>query len=158
MKRVVAWVVWLGLASVPAAATPFWIDWEGDDWPESVGYTRSWGNWQGPHQGGAIRTLEGGVLTYDTLYDPGAYDYCYMENFPLLLGPGEVAVMEWKLKVDQGYSGGDPDVGLKSEDGWILGYTFAEDRIRSVFEDYLEIPFVPYVWHEYRVVSPDFQT
>jgi len=143
--------------SVPAFGSPFWIAWEGDDWPESVGYTRSWGNWDGPHQGGAIRTLENGVLTYDSLYDPGVWDSYYMENLPLTVGPGEMAVMEWRLKVDQSYSGGDPGVALGSEDGWMLGLAYAEDHIISDFENYLEIPFTPYVWHDFRVLSPDLR-
>jgi len=148
-----------GVCGPPAFPSPFWIAWEGDDWPEAVGYTRSWGNWHGLHQGGANRTLEDGVLTYDSLYDPGVWDSYYMEDFgPLELGPGQIAVMEWKLKVDQAYIGGDPGVGLNSEDGWNLGYVFAEDHIRSLSEDYLQIPFAPYTWHEYRIVSSDLRT
>jgi hypothetical protein len=154
--------VWVGgllaLVSGAAHASPFWIAWEGDDWPESVGYVRSWGNWNGPNQGGAVRTLENGALTYDTLYDPGAYDYYYRDDLPgLELQPGETVVLEWRMKIDQAYSGGDPGLSLKSEDGWALGYTIAEDRIRSIFENDLEIPFVPYVWHDYQVVSSDLR-
>ena len=142
-----------------ALGEPYWIDWDGSDWPEAVGYTRSWGNWDGAHQGGAYRTLENGILTYDSLYDPGVWDSYNMEDFgPLELGTGEIAVIEWRLKVDQAYSGGDPGVGLNSQDGWNLGYAFTEDHIRSLSENYLNIPFVPYVWHDYRVVSPDLRT
>jgi hypothetical protein len=138
----------------PALGAPFWVAWEGDDRPESVGYTRSWGNWQGPGQGGAIRTLENGVLTYDSLYDPGVWDSYYMANFPFPQpAPGEVAVMEWRLRIDHAYAGGDPGVGLTTEDGWTLSYMYAEDRIRISSENYLEVPFAPYVWHDYRVVS-----
>lgn len=159
MKRALLGGLLVALGSVPALGAPFWIAWEGDDWPEAVGYTRSWGNWQGLHQGGANRTLEDGVLTYDSLYDPGVWDSYYMEDFGLPeLGSGEILVMEWKLKVDHAYSGGDPGVGLSSEDGWNLGYVFAEDHIRSLSEDYLQIPFAPYVWHEYRIVSSNLRT
>jgi len=99
-SALMAWVL-IALSGAPGLGNQFWIDWDGSDWPEAVGYIRSWGNWDGPHQGGAYRTLENGVLTYDSLYDPGVWDSYYMEDFgPLELGPGEVAVMEWKLKVD----------------------------------------------------------
>jgi len=102
-------------------ATParYLIAWEGDDWPENQGWTRSWGNWQGQYQGfGAYRTLENGILTYDSLYDPGVCDFYYMENFgPTAPGANEKFVFEWRLKVDVVSGAGDPGVGLKSHDG-----------------------------------------
>jgi hypothetical protein len=137
----------------------YWIDWDGSDWPEAAAYTRSWGNWQGPHQGGANRTLENGVLTYDSLYDPGVYDYYYMER-PGQMDPGagELLVMEWVLKVDIVEGSGDPVAGFFSDDGWAFAFEYAEDHVRSVFENYVSIPIAPGLWHEYEVDSWDMRT
>jgi hypothetical protein len=158
MVRALALIAVL-LSAGAAFSAPYWIDWEGDNWPESVGYTRSWGNLQGLHQGdGAHRTLENGVLTYDSLYDPGVFDYYYMHR-PGQIDPGlaETFVLEWRLKVDAVNGSDDPGVGLFSDDAWGLGFAYTADHIRSVFENYLNIPFAPYVWHDYRVVSTDMR-
>jgi hypothetical protein len=152
MKRALIGGILAALAA--PALGGYWIDWEGDDWPESVGYTRFWGNWDGPYQGGAYRTLENGILTYDSLYDPGVYDFYYLQ-LPGQMdpGPGESLVMEWRLKVTTVNGLEDPGVTLFSDDGWAVGLGYAEDHIVSGFENLLEIPFVPYIWHEYQLVS-----
>ena len=79
-----------------AAAEPYWITYEGNDYPENVGWERVWGNWDGPYQGdGAVRTLEDGVLTLDTLYDDGVVDFYKIERPGAIdPGPGELFVME----------------------------------------------------------------
>jgi hypothetical protein len=159
-QTVLMMAVTMLLAASAARASPYWIAWEGDDFPENQGWKRIWGNWQGPYQGpGAKRTLEGGVLTYDSLYDPGVVDYSYMER-PGQIDPppGHLFVMEWRLKVEQVTDIGDPDVALRSDEGWALGLLFGVDRIYSLFEGLLTIPIVPAVFHEYRVVSSDMRT
>ena len=158
-QTVLMMAVTLLLAASAGRASPYWIAWEGDDFPENQGWKRSWGNWQGPYQGpGADRTLEGGVLTYDSLYDPGVYDYSYMER-PGQIDPppGRVFVMEWRLKVERVVGRADPDVNVRSDKAYAVGLEFAADRIYSIFEQYLTIPIVPDVWHAYRLVSADMR-
>jgi hypothetical protein len=159
MLRVLALIAVL-LSAGAAFSTPYWIDWEGDNWPESVGYERNWGDLQGQYHGsGAVRTLQDGVLTYDSLYDPGVCDFYVMDRPGQMdPGPGELFVMEWRLKVDAVNGAGDPDAGFFSDDAWALGYTYTADHISSVFEGYLNIPFAPYVWHDYRIVSSDMRS
>jgi hypothetical protein len=162
MKYATPWAVLVIAVAgfvAPAVATPYFIDWEGDNWPEAVGYERNWGDLQGQYHGsGAVRTLEDGVLTYDSLYDPGVCDAYYMER-PGQMDPdlGQLFVAEWRLKVDLVHGAGDPAVGFYGDDAWGLGYVYTEDHIRSVFEGYLNIPFAPYVWHDYRIVSSDMR-
>jgi hypothetical protein len=139
-----------------AQADPYWVSWEGEDWPENQGWTRVWGNWDGQYQGpGAHRTLENGILTYDSLYDNGVYDFQELfrpgEIDPT---PGEVFVAEWRLRVDQVVGRADPGVGVSSDQAWSVGFQFGYDRIYSVFEHFLEIPFEPGVFHAYRMTSP----
>ncbi len=145
-----------------AFSTPYWIEWTGDDgsWPEEQGWERVWGNWQGQYQGpGAYRTLEDGILTYDSLYDEGVYDFYQMfrpgEVDP---GPGQVFVMSWRLIVEQLAGYADPVVGVSSDDAWVLGFQFGLDRMYSVFENYLLIPFAPGVFHNFEVHSTDMRS
>jgi hypothetical protein len=151
-------LVALSLAAVGQAET-YWIEWDGSDWPENMAppWIRSWGNWQGPHQGGAIRTLENGVLTYDSLYDPGVYDYYYID-MPggIDPGPGEVLLWQWTAKVDQNYAWYyDAGVALNSNTSKILGFGLTPDHVLSVFEDGVSIPIDPGVFHDYTVVTCD---
>lgn len=157
MKRALIGAVVMAL--VPAGLGEYWINWDGSDWPEAAGYTRFWGNWDGPYQGGAYRTLENGILTYDSLYDPGVYDFYYLQR-PGQMDPqpGESLVLEWRLKVDTVNGPDDPGVGLFSDEGWAVGLAYAQDHIRSVFEDYLAILFVPYLWHDHQLSSSDMRS
>jgi hypothetical protein len=158
MKRALAGGMLLGL--VAPVLGEYWIDWDGSDWPEAAGYTRTWGNWQGPHQGaGANRTLENGVLTYDSLYDPGVYDYYYMERAGQMdPGPGEHLLMQWTLKVEVVEGVADPVVGFFSDDGWAFGFEYGEDHFRSVFEGDISVPIAPGLWHEYELISSGLRT
>ncbi len=52
----------------------------------------------------------------------------------------------------------DPGVGLFSDEGWAVGLAYAQDHIRSVFEDYLAILFVPYLWHDHQLSSSDMRS
>jgi hypothetical protein len=160
-----ALLVLLALTACSARATPYWIAWEGEGetagMPEEFGWTRNWGNWDGQFQGpGAYRTLEDGILTYDSLYDPGVFDYYHMQRPGQLdpQQPNEYFRLEWRLKVSQVVGDFDPAVGLHSDDAWAVGFVYSEDRIYSVFEGFLSIAITPHVFHDYQLVSPDMRS
>jgi len=148
-------------AGVPALATPYWIAWEGDDFPENQGWTRNWGNYQGQYQGGAYRTLEDGILTYDSLYDPGVFDGSFVQ-MPGQIDPdpGELLVVEWRLKVDDlvGWSQYDPALAVKSDEAWVMGLGFGVEQVLSVFEEGVSAAIKPGVFHSYVLRSPDMRT
>ena len=150
----------LGLLAATAGAEQYWITYEGNDLPENEGWNRDYGNWEGPHHGEAIRTVEDGILTMDSLFDDGVYDYAYLFR-PGCLDPeaGELFVIEWRLKVEE-VTGDyyDPSVGVGSDEGWQIGFGFYMDRIRSIFEDDVYIPFEPGIFHEYRCTSVDMRS
>jgi len=150
-----------GLTAVAFADT-YWIAWEGsdaNDWPEFSGWERVWGNWDGQYQGdGAIRTLENGVLTYDSLFDEWVYDF-YERYRPQAMdpGPNEVFVLQWGLWVESVISGtGDPGVGVASDEGWMVGYEYDLDSIYSTHE-YITIPLPPGTWHDFILISGDMR-
>lgn len=159
MSRLAIVVACWATSGALLAGERYWIAWQGDDFPENQGWKRMWGNWQGPYQGGgAYRTLEGGVLTYDSLYDPGVVDYSYIERpGGIDPPPGHLFVMEWRLKVDEVVGLSDPGVALRSDDAWAVGLTFAQDKIYSLFENLLTIPITPRLAHDYRLVSGDMR-
>jgi hypothetical protein len=151
------------LGGAPVTGTPYWISWEGvgetGGMPEEFGWTRNWGNWHGQYQGpGAYRTLEDGILTYDSLYDPGVFDFSFIKRLGQIdPGPNEVFVMEWRLRVRQVIGTSDPGLSVSSDAAWIVGLAFSETAVISLFEDFVRIPITPWVFHEYRLLSSDMR-
>ncbi len=145
--------------SAPAVAEPYWIAWEGDDFPENQGWERVWGNWDGPYEGdGAIRTLNDGVMTIDSLYDDGVYDAARIERPGQMdPDPNETFVVEWRLKIDEAHVT-DPLVGFSSDDAWNVVFVYEHDHLRSLYEGSASIPFEPNMFHEYRLESTDMRT
>ena len=151
----------LGALVTTAGAEPYWVTYEGNDFPENEGWTRYWGNWDGPYEGdGAIRTLQDGILTMDSLFDPGVYDY-YRVDRPRQIdpGPAEFFVMEWRGLVEEMSPGTYFAAGLVvgSDDGWQLGFGIYPDAVVSSFED-VSVPVEPGLFHEYRAVSANMRT
>ena len=152
--RLIWFMAALALTVSTASADQYWIAYEGDDYPENEGWTRNWGDWTGQYHGGAIRSLNSGVLTYDSLHDDGVFDFSYIE-MPGQIdpGPGELFVMEWRLKVDEVNGIYDPGVALFSDMSRGLGFGFTECELIGGFEHGLTIPIAPGLFHEYRVQS-----
>jgi hypothetical protein len=153
--RMACWFALLGSVA-PGVAGQFWVAWEGNDLPENQGWTRNFGNWQGQYHGGAVRTLANGVLTIDSLYDAGVYDFCHMDR-PIDPGPGERFVMEWGAKVDttEGHAPYDADISIFSDDAHVLAFGLTENAVIGGFESGLTIPVASGVFHDYAVVSSD---
>jgi hypothetical protein len=142
-------------------AEPYWIAWEGEAFPEEQGWERMYGDWEGEGHGGAHRRLHDGVLTYDSLHDLGVYDGSIMEPGQLDPAPGELFVMEWRLRVDEVLSSlhpYDPTVAVFSDAGRGVGFEFGYDELISVFENDAAVPIGPGQFHEYRLISADMFT
>jgi len=142
------------------SADTYWVAWEGEGdtagLPDQCGWERNWGNWNGQYQGpGANPTLENGVLTFDSLYDPGVCDFYEMDRpGEIDPGPGSVFLMEWRLKVDQTIGGHDPELAVASDTARIVGLAYTADEMLSTFEPDVLVPITP-GYHDYRVISWD---
>jgi len=163
MRRL-RWIAVLGalVAGARAPAETYWIAWEGQDWPENMNpaWLRNWGNWQGQFQGGAYRTLEDGVLTYDSLYDPGVFDWYEMHRPGAIdPGPGQIFVAQWKLWTEQavGYPPYDPGVYVHSDQAWGVGLAFNDTSVLSVAEQSVIAYIEPGVFHEFTLWSVDMR-
>jgi hypothetical protein len=133
-----------------AEATPWWVAWEGETWPEDSGWQRT------TYGGGCQRYLQDGTMVLDGRASSDISDFYSMQH-PLAPGPNEAFVMEWRLRVDEVKGFTDPGVlALSQGDGVVfLGYT--QSSIYSVCE-YAWIPFTPGVFHDYRLTSTNMAT
>jgi hypothetical protein len=151
------------LLAVAASAVgePYWVAWEGDSLPEEQGWTRSWGDWSGLYHGvGSVRTVADGVMTMDSLYDFGVFDYVHMER-SMDPGPGETFVAEWRVCVDAVVSAGppheDPVVTIYSDQHTLLAFGYWPDGVRSLFEPDLFVPLTLGAFNSFRVESTNMQ-
>ena len=147
-------LVLLLLPASAARASPYWIAYEGNDFPENEGWLR-WTDW-----GGAQRWIENDALVIDSRADPRICDYYQRRHAGNLdPGPGETFILQWKITVDEvkvGYS--DAVVGLFSDEKWGVGFGMAEDYVWSAFETGVSAPFTPYVAHEFELRSSDMRS
>lgn len=145
--------------AVPALAAPYWVAWDGDGFPENQGWERVYGNEDGPHEGGAARTIHEGVMTIDSLRSNQIYDFYELDR-PIDLDPGELFVAEWRVRIaaNEGNPGAaDSGVVIAPDGGGTLGLSYVVDRIVSDREGWTE-PIAPFEFHAYRIESTDMVT
>jgi hypothetical protein len=150
----------LGAFVYPAGA--YYVAWEGDCLPEEAGWTRQWGDEVGQYHGtGAVRTIQDGVMTMDSLYDMHVCDGSILHR-SFNPAPGEMFFLEWRLAVDQvtGIAGipTDPGVGFESDDHYGVGFTYGVDFVEGAYDDNLHISITPGEFHDYRLTSWDLRT
>jgi hypothetical protein len=151
LMRAIAVLISLTLVA-SATAEPFWFEYDASLglFPEAVGWDRL------TMDGGAQRSLDDGVLTLDGLASWSIVDD-YGIFHPIDLAPGELFVMQWRLRVDEVHGSGDPGVGVDSEAYGRVALLYSESSIRSIFED-VWIFFEPHVFHDYSFTSTDLLT
>ncbi len=142
------------LLASAAGATPYWIAWEGTDWPENQGWTRSYNN------NGDLRSLHLGVMTLDGVSMPGGSDsYSIARPGATDPDPGELFLMQWRLRVVEVPANRyDPMVGVLSDDGWIVLITYSMSRFVLPNESITLIDFEPGLFHSYELRSADMRT
>ena len=160
MKHVVLLLFFVAALAAPAVATPYTYTYEGVALPELEGWERHWGNDDGAYEGdGAVRTIEDGILTMDSMYSLRVYDYnCHYLYGELDPDPGELFVAEWRVKIDDSIGDGrDSVVGIASDGAMQLAFGLFPDYIESKWEDDVTFAVTPGVFHEYRVQTWDMQ-
>ena len=157
MSRLIALVVLCGWLALPAAAEQYWVSYEGDAYPEDVGWTRIFGDETGPLQGGAERSIENGALVVDSLRSTQIFDFYQIER-PLDPLPGEVFVAQWRLRIDTVLGVYDPVVGIRSDGNRAVGFQFSDESVISAFEVGIGANLDPYAFHEYELRTFDMLT
>ena len=144
----------------PAMADSYWVSYEGNDFPENEGWERTFSDPNGVvGQGGAVRTIEDGVLTLDSRESVSIVDF-YNWMRPVNPDPGETFRMRWRVLVDDVPSSypWDPVAGVFSDNFTAVGFQIAEDRIRSTLEPGIETTLTPGVFHSFEFVSSDMDS
>jgi len=140
----------LGVLVAQARAEQYWITYEGSDFPENEGWTRS------TYAGGAERWLEDGALVIDSISvgDLQATD-TYRQLDVRRPEPGELFVAEWRMRVDEFVDFYDAGVVMaRPEPLGDLHFAHAVDHL-VVYDDWDPIPVAPDEWHIYRFESQD---
>ncbi len=145
----------LVLAGAPGVADQFWVAYEGDDYPENVGWNRNYGDETGgPPHGGAHRSIADGVLTLDSLFNDQVYDY--YEMIPSTMpGPAEAFVAEWRVLVDSRSGTIDTGVLIARDDppGHVEFY-LGGDGLHVNFDEAF-VSLAPDTFHTFRFASAD---
>lgn len=156
MTRVLAELALLSVGALSAAATPYWIAYEGDAYPEDCGWTRVYGDENGPQQGGAERSLADGILTLDGLRSDQIFDGYEIQR-AIDPGPGETFVAEWRVCVDPQSDPRDVTVVIARDSP--PGY--ASFRLGPsalwIRGDDVTIDLAPNVFHKFSFSSLDMQ-
>ena len=125
----------LGALALPAGAEPYWIAYEGNDFPENEGWDRIYGDEYGPGHGGAERWIEDGVFVLDGRRHPSIVDF-YEIRREVDPSPGETFIMQWRVRVsdmpDDEY---DPGVVVFSDEDRAAAFSYTNDMVFSYFED-----------------------
>jgi hypothetical protein len=143
---------------VPAVATAeqYWIAYDGDDFPEKVGWRRHFGNEHGPGQGGAERWIEDGVFVLDSLRHDQIFDF-YDVQRPIGPGPGEYFVAAWRACIDVTFGEYDSEVVIARDDP--PGHVAIEYDVdlATISTNGVSFPIAPGLFHTYRVESDDME-
>ncbi len=152
-KSLLILLMCLGELPARAAAEPFWIAYEADDgrFPEEVGWQRI------TYGGGAERWFEDGALVLDGLASTGIEDF-YRMDAPIGLDPGEVFVMQWRLRTDEVPGLEDPGINFTVLGEAALTLLYSESTIFSSVEGLSIAAFDPGVFHDYLLISEDLDT
>ena len=146
---VMALIGWVAVAV--AQASPYWVAYEGDDFPENVG----WARFYAPRYP-AVRSIDAGALVIDSSANERIYDYYAVER-QINPNPGEMFVAEWRVQADVLSSPFNiSDVGMViARDGiGIVELEFYDDRVISHADNW-SLPITPGVPHCYRLTSSD---
>ena len=152
MIRTLCITLVLMLCVTTGRAEPYWVAYEGNDFPENEGWMRLW------YDGFAERSIEESVLVIDSLHDIAVADFYRLNmNGSLDPEPGEVFVLQWRLQVDQVIGLDDPGISVFSDERWTVGFNFSETTVYSGFEPGVSAAFEPGIFHEFELRSHNMQ-
>ena len=154
MIRMLCFTTVLALAVSVGRADPYWIAYEGNEFPENEGWTRI----TGP-LGGAQRFIENGALVLDSRASTSIVDFYRREmNGQLDPDPGELFIMQWRLKIDEVVGLYDVVAGVFFDENWAAAFQLNEDTIFSTFEAGVSASFQPGVFHDFELRSADMRS
>jgi len=153
----------LGLAVAWTApgvlAAPYWVSYEGNDFPENEGWNHYYGDGNWPTEHTALRSIEGGCLVINDLYDPRIFDGAQrmLRAEQVLPQPGETFVAEWRAWVDPRSAAVDSGVGIVrgTVPDYIRFFLGPAGMQLEVPGGPVTVPYEPGVFHSFRAVATD---
>ncbi len=151
MYRVLNIMLAMLLGAGTARASPWWVTWTGDAYPETEGWTRY------SSDPPAERWLEDGKLFIDSRAAPGIYEeYDQLRPAEMTLEPGQTFLLTWRVKVDEAIHS-DPAVAVMSDDYYLVHLSLAIDGIYCDTPPGGWAPFAPGQFHEFLFESSDMR-
>jgi hypothetical protein len=160
MKHMTHWLIVMGIVGGATAGIahgePYWVAWEGNDFPENEGWQRIV---NGPQP--AERTLADGIMTMDSLATDHSQDFynMYGASDP---GDEDEFIVQWRLRVNQVNWDNpnfpyDPGWSVNSADGWRAVFAIGVHEFHNLLEQ-IDVQFEPGVFHVWEFRSPDMRT
>jgi hypothetical protein len=146
------------LCAFPALATaePYWIAYEGNDFPENEGWDRHWGVHVPPGDPNSVpeRSIDDGVFVLDTTCDIWLNDY-YQIHRQIDPAPGELFVAEWRVAVDELLVYWDAKIAFARDNPpGHAAFSFGVDQLLIDTGEDILLPIAPGP-HSYRFESWD---
>ena len=141
-----------------ASGAPYWVSWEGDDYPENEGWERI--HWRDDAQ--AVRTRQNGVMTLDGLASIEIIDSYRIERETFDPELGETFVVQWGVRVrevlflNENFPY-DPGWGMRSDEGWAASFVMGVDEIHNLYTQ-LDASFAPGLLLNWEFRSEDMRT
>ena len=152
-RRILCVTLGLGLAATIAHAEPYWVEWTGDTFPETEGWTRY------SSDPPAERWLDDGKLFIDSRADWFMSEhYWFPRPGMMTLADNETFVYRWCVRVDEVTVDEDPGVGLRSDDQYTVIFDLGVDHVESLYEPDKSASFTPGEYHDFCFVSSDMRT
>lgn len=147
--RILAAGLTLAFCTAIARANQYWVSYDGNAYPEDVGWWRIWGA-----QPDAQRSLDNGVFTLDTRRDLGTVEYYVWPPMGAIdPGPGEVFIYRWRVKIDEVINAPDAGVTVASDGRRIVGLEYDESSIQDLHGK--QATFEPGRFHTFELRSTD---
>ncbi|MBN2448643.1 MAG: hypothetical protein JXO22_18095 [Phycisphaerae bacterium] len=140
----------VAMASAPANAAPYWVSYDGNDFPENEGWTHT------PGEPPAERWIEDGLLVIDSRADLHTTDG-NSTPLPDSMDPeeGEIFVARWRLRILEAAPYYDPEVYICSDNQFEIGLIFGADYVFSAHEGDCMAEFSPGDFHTFELRSCD---
>jgi hypothetical protein len=137
----------------PALGSSYWVEYEGNDYPENERWTRLW---NGPI---AERWSEDGSLVIDARESSTTCEWYNWYREMVAPDLGELFLAQWRVKVED-FSGNWVGVNLAlfSDDCWGVAFYLTDDTIRSAYETGVSAEFEADEFHNFELRSSDMRS
>ncbi|MBN2446631.1 MAG: hypothetical protein JXO22_07895 [Phycisphaerae bacterium] len=139
----------VAMTNAPANAAPYWVTYDGNDFPENEGWTHTEG------EPPALRWIEDGMLVIDSRADNNTTDG-NSAPLPDSMDPeeGETFIARWRMRILEVALYEDPGVYVCSDNQFSMGFVFGMDYVSEYGPNH-SAGFSPGEFHTFELRSCD---